>query len=42
MQELMNNHALYKKMQLFPDKLVDFESNHMVKEHITLYKKLLS
>ncbi len=41
MQALMKDPELYKKMQSFPDNLADFESTHMIKEHINLYKHLL-
>ncbi len=39
---LMNTNTLYRKMQNFPDNLADFDSAHIVKEHIALYKELLS
>ena len=42
MLALMNTQDLYCKMQQFPDNLADFDSAHIVKEHIALYKELLS
>lgn len=42
MKTLMHTHSLYKQMQQFPDQLEDFNSKHMINEHIALYKQLLS
>jgi len=42
MKTVMQSQALYKQMQQFSDQLEDFSNAHMIKEHISLYKKLLS
>ncbi|HLE76293.1 MAG TPA: glycosyltransferase, partial [Candidatus Babeliales bacterium] len=42
MKLLMHERGLYKKMQQFPDQLNDFSAEHMIQEHITLYKQFLS
>lgn len=42
MNRLMLPGSPYRTMQLFPDKLADFDTQHMVAEHIALYMKLLT
>ena len=42
MSRLMQAGSAYRTMQLFPDKLADFDTTQMIAEHITLYMKLLT
>lgn len=42
MLKLTRNKALYTKLQSHPDDLHDFDTSHMVNDHIQLYRKLIN
>jgi len=41
MLTLTRNQPLYTKLQHYPDDLHDFDTQHMIKEHLELYEKLI-
>ena len=40
MKRIMHEHNLYRKFQRYTDNLNDFDTTHMIQEHIQLYRQL--
>jgi glycosyltransferase involved in cell wall biosynthesis len=40
MNAIIENHTIYDQLKNFPDNLLDFTLNHMIQQHIELYRSL--